>query len=86
MNPEVKCACLDFLHDVFHTYGNLVASYHELLLDALLPQLCLNHTSVRKDSVSCIGKMDQSFISCSGPCSKLEDYFLHVVAHSLSKI
>ncbi|KAK1402413.1 Cullin-associated NEDD8-dissociated protein 1 [Heracleum sosnowskyi] len=53
-NPEIKCACLDILHDVLHTYGDLVAFNHELLLKALLSQLCLNNPSVRKDCVSCI--------------------------------
>ncbi|XP_074329684.1 cullin-associated NEDD8-dissociated protein 1-like [Apium graveolens] len=58
MNLEFKCACLDFLHDVLHKYGEVASHlYPELLLDALLPQLCLNHTSVRKDSVSCIAAL-----------------------------
>ncbi|XP_074330491.1 cullin-associated NEDD8-dissociated protein 1 [Apium graveolens] len=60
MNTEIKCVCLDILCDVLHTFGNLVASDHELLLGALLPQLCFNHASVRKKTVSCIASLASS--------------------------
>lgn len=56
MSTEIKCECLDILCDVLHKYGNLMASDHELLLDALLPQLNTNQASVRKKAVSCIGR------------------------------
>ena len=59
MNTEIKCVCLDILCDVLHTFGNLVASDHEVLLGALLPQLSFNHASVRKKTVSCIGKINK---------------------------
>ncbi|KAG6406357.1 hypothetical protein SASPL_133957 [Salvia splendens] len=56
MGTEIKCECLDILCDVLHKYGNLMASDHEVLLRALLPQLNTNQASVRKKAVSCIGK------------------------------
>lgn len=56
MSTEIKCECLDILCDVLHKYGNLMASDHELLLNALLPQLNTNQASVRKKAVSCIGR------------------------------
>uniref|UniRef100_A0A166GKY0 TATA-binding protein interacting (TIP20) domain-containing protein n=1 Tax=Daucus carota subsp. sativus TaxID=79200 RepID=A0A166GKY0_DAUCS len=60
MNTEIKCVCLDILCDVLHTFGNLVASDHEVLLGALLPQLSFNHASVRKKTVSCIASLASS--------------------------
>ena len=56
MNTDIKCVCLDILSDILHKYGNLMASDHGMLLSALLPQLNSNHASVRKKTVSCIGK------------------------------
>ena len=56
MSTEIKCECLDILCDVLHKYGNLMASDHEPLLGALLPQLSSNQATVRKKTVSCIGK------------------------------
>ncbi|KAL7002106.1 Cullin-associated NEDD8-dissociated protein 1 [Sarracenia purpurea var. burkii] len=60
MSTEIKCECLDILSDVLHKYGNLMASDHELLLDALLPQLSSNQASVRKKTVSCIASLASS--------------------------
>ncbi|THG21611.1 hypothetical protein TEA_019624 [Camellia sinensis var. sinensis] len=56
MSTEIKCECLDILCDILHKYGNLMASDHELILGALLPLLSSNQASVRKKTVSCIGK------------------------------
>lgn len=56
-STEIKCECLDILCDVLHKFGNLMAADHELLLCALLPQLNSNQASVRKKTVSCIGKV-----------------------------
>lgn len=56
MNTEIKCECLDILCDVLHKYGTLITSDHEVLLGALLPQLSSNQASVRKKTVSCLGK------------------------------
>lgn len=55
-SAEIKCECLDILCDVLHKYGNLMASDHEVLLGALLPQLSSNQAGVRKKAVSCLGK------------------------------
>ena len=57
-STEIKCECLDILCDVLHKFGNLMATDHEILLNALLLQLSSNHASVRKKTVSCIGKMN----------------------------
>lgn len=56
MTTEMKCECLDILCDVLHKFGNLMATDHELLLGALLSQLSSSQASVRKKTVSCIGK------------------------------
>lgn len=56
MSTEIKCESLDILCDVLHKFGNLMANDHELLLSALLSQLGSNQASVRKKTVSCIGK------------------------------
>ncbi|XAR49295.1 hypothetical protein NMG60_11032451 [Bertholletia excelsa] len=60
MSAEIKCECLDILCDVLHKYGNLMASDHELLLGALLPQLSSNQASVRKKTVSCVASLASS--------------------------
>lgn len=60
MSTEIKCECLDILCDVLHKYGSLMASDHEVLLGAFLPQLNVNQASVRKKAVSCIGKVNCS--------------------------
>ncbi|XP_042009939.1 cullin-associated NEDD8-dissociated protein 1-like isoform X3 [Salvia splendens] len=60
MGTEIKCECLDILCDVLHKYGNLMASDHEVLLRALLPQLNTNQASVRKKAVSCIASLASS--------------------------
>ncbi|XP_057785394.1 cullin-associated NEDD8-dissociated protein 1 [Salvia miltiorrhiza] len=60
MGTEIKCECLDILCDVLHKYGNLMASDHEVLLGALLPQLNTNQASVRKKAVSCIASLASS--------------------------
>ncbi|KAG9130378.1 hypothetical protein Leryth_004258 [Lithospermum erythrorhizon] len=60
MSIEIKCECLDILCHVLHKYGNLVASDHEQLLMALLPQLSSNQASVRKKTVSCIASLASS--------------------------
>ncbi|KAL1534946.1 Cullin-associated NEDD8-dissociated protein 1 [Salvia divinorum] len=60
MGTEIKCECLDILCDVLHKYGNLMVSDHEVLLDALLPQLNINQASVRKKAVSCIASLASS--------------------------
>ncbi|XP_059648314.1 cullin-associated NEDD8-dissociated protein 1 [Cornus florida] len=60
MNTEIKCECLDILCDVLHKFGNLVASDHELLLGALLPQLSSNQATIRKKTVSCIASLASS--------------------------
>ncbi|XP_042005985.1 cullin-associated NEDD8-dissociated protein 1-like [Salvia splendens] len=60
MGTEIKCECLDILCDVLHKYGNLMASDHEVLLSALLPQLTTNQASVRKKAVSCIASLASS--------------------------
>ncbi|XP_022861410.1 cullin-associated NEDD8-dissociated protein 1-like [Olea europaea var. sylvestris] len=60
MSTEIKCECLDILCDVLHKYGNLMASDHEVLLGALLPQLSSNHASVRKKAVSCVASLASS--------------------------
>ncbi|KAK3025449.1 hypothetical protein RJ639_041335 [Escallonia herrerae] len=57
MSTEIKCECLDILCDVLHKFGNLMASDHEMLLGALLPQLSSNQASVRKKTVSCIASL-----------------------------
>lgn len=57
MTTEIKCESLDILCDVLHKFGNLMASEHDLLLNALLSQLNCNQASVRKKTVSCIGKI-----------------------------
>lgn len=59
MGTEIKCECLDILCDVLHKYGNLMASDHEQLLGALLPQLNINQASVRKKAVSCVGRITE---------------------------
>lgn len=61
MSTEIKCECLDILCDVLHKFGNLMATDHELLLGALLSQLSSNQASVRKKTVSCIGKIHWIF-------------------------
>ncbi|KAK2966552.1 hypothetical protein RJ640_014521 [Escallonia rubra] len=60
MSTEIKCECLDILCDVLHKFGNLMASDHEMLLGALLPQLSSNQASVRKKTVSCIASLASS--------------------------
>lgn len=60
MSTEIKCECLDILCDVLHKYGNLMASDHEPLLAALLPQLSSNQATVRKKTVSCIASLASS--------------------------
>lgn len=60
MGTEIKCECLDILCDVLHKYGNLMASDHEQLLGALLPQLNINQASVRKKAVSCVASLASS--------------------------
>lgn len=60
MSAEIKCECLDILCDVLHKYGNLMASDHEPLLGALLPQLSSNQATVRKKTVSCIASLASS--------------------------
>lgn len=60
MSTEIKCECLDILCDVLHKYGNLMASDHDILLSALLPQLNTNQASVRKKAVSCIASLASS--------------------------
>lgn len=57
MSTEIKCECLDITCDVLQKYGTVMASDHEVLLGALLPQLSLNQASVRKKAVSSIGRM-----------------------------
>lgn len=69
MNTEIRCECLDILCDVLHKFGNLMSNDHERLLSALLPQLSANQASVRKKSVSCIGKMNN--LSAAGFISGL---------------
>ncbi|KAG5541199.1 hypothetical protein RHGRI_021154 [Rhododendron griersonianum] len=60
MSAEIKCECLDILCDALHKYGNLMASDHEVLLGALLPQLSSNQASVRKKAVSCLASLASS--------------------------
>lgn len=57
-STEIKCECLDILCDILHKFGSLMASEHEQLLGALLSQLSSNQASVRKKTVSCIGKIN----------------------------
>ncbi|XWS18034.1 hypothetical protein CRYUN_Cryun32bG0007600 [Craigia yunnanensis] len=57
---EIKCECLDILCDVLHKFGNLMATDHEILLNALLSQLSSNQASVRKKTVSCIASLSSS--------------------------
>ncbi|XP_022723263.1 cullin-associated NEDD8-dissociated protein 1-like isoform X1 [Durio zibethinus] len=59
-STEIKCECLDILCDVLHKFGNLMATDHEILLNALLSQLSSNHASVRKKTVSCIASLSSS--------------------------
>ena len=59
MSTEIKCECLDILCDILHKYGNLMQSDHEGLIGALLPQLSSNQASIRKKTVSCIGKIKE---------------------------
>ena len=56
MTTEMKCECLHILCDVVHKFGSLMDTYYELLLGALLSQLSSNQASVRKKTVSFIGK------------------------------
>lgn len=56
-STEIKCECLDILCDVLNRFGNLVTKDHEEMLSALLSQLSSNQASVRKKSISCIGKV-----------------------------
>ncbi|XP_073147008.1 cullin-associated NEDD8-dissociated protein 1 [Henckelia pumila] len=60
MSTEIKCECLDIMCDVLQKYGNVMASDHEVLLGALLPQLSLNQASVRKKAVSSIASLSSS--------------------------
>ncbi|XP_073041585.1 cullin-associated NEDD8-dissociated protein 1 [Primulina eburnea] len=60
MSTEIKCECLDIICDVLQKYGNVMASDHEVLLGALLPQLSLNQASVRKKAVSSIASLSSS--------------------------
>ncbi|KZV43714.1 hypothetical protein F511_00265 [Dorcoceras hygrometricum] len=60
MSTEIKCECLDIMCDVLQKYGNAMASDHEVLLGALLPQLSLNQASVRKKTVSSIASLSSS--------------------------
>ncbi|GER38942.1 cullin-associated NEDD8-dissociated protein 1 [Striga asiatica] len=60
MSTEIKCESLDILCDVLLKYGNLMASDHEVLLGALLPQLNTYQASVRKKTVSCIASLASS--------------------------
>jgi cullin-associated NEDD8-dissociated protein 1 len=55
-SAEIKCECLDILCDVLHRFGNLITKDHANMLTALLTQLSSTQASVRKKSVSCIGK------------------------------
>ncbi|KAA3478064.1 cullin-associated NEDD8-dissociated protein 1-like [Gossypium australe] len=57
---KIKCECLDILCDVLHKFGNLMATDHEILLNALLSQLNSNQASVRKKTVSCIASLSSS--------------------------
>lgn len=57
MSTEIKCECLDILCDVLHKFGNLMVTDHEALLNALLSQLISNQATVRKKTVSSIGKI-----------------------------
>ncbi|OMO95503.1 Armadillo-like helical [Corchorus capsularis] len=59
-STEIKCECLDILCDVLHKFGNLMATEHETLLNALLSQLSSNQASVRKKTVSCIASLSSS--------------------------
>ncbi|TYI77970.1 hypothetical protein E1A91_D06G178000v1 [Gossypium mustelinum] len=59
-STEIKCECLDILCDVLHKFGNLMATDHEILLNALLSQLNSNQASVRKKTVSCIASLSSS--------------------------
>ncbi|XVF26381.1 hypothetical protein REPUB_Repub14bG0010900 [Reevesia pubescens] len=59
-SAEIKCECLDILCDVLHKFGNLMASNHEILLNALLSQLSSNQASVRKKTVSCVASLSSS--------------------------
>lgn len=63
MGTDIKCECLDILCDVFHKFGNLMAVDHELLLSSLLSQLSSNQASVRKKTVTCIGKTTSNWWS-----------------------
>ncbi|KAF8405638.1 hypothetical protein HHK36_007714 [Tetracentron sinense] len=60
MSTEIKCECLDILCDVFHKFGNLMATDHEFLIGALLSQLSSNQASIRKKSISCIASIAPS--------------------------
>ncbi|XP_038681962.1 cullin-associated NEDD8-dissociated protein 1-like isoform X2 [Tripterygium wilfordii] len=60
MSTEIKCESLDILCDVLHKFGFLMTTEHLMLLDALLPQLSSNQTSVRKRTVSCIASLASS--------------------------
>jgi cullin-associated NEDD8-dissociated protein 1 len=70
MSTEIKCECLDILCDVLHKFGNLMANDHELLLNALLSQLNSNQATVRKRTVSCIGKTELIFV-IDFPCNTI---------------
>ncbi|KAL9675175.1 hypothetical protein QQ045_003376 [Rhodiola kirilowii] len=57
MKVEIKCECLDILSDVLHKFGNLMATDHEMVLNAMLHQLTSNQTSIRKKSILCIASV-----------------------------
>lgn len=59
-NSEIKCECLDIICDVLNRYGTLMAPDHEMLLNALLPQLSSNQATVRKKTVSCVASLASS--------------------------
>uniref|UniRef100_A0A7N0ZXV2 Cullin-associated NEDD8-dissociated protein 1 n=1 Tax=Kalanchoe fedtschenkoi TaxID=63787 RepID=A0A7N0ZXV2_KALFE len=60
MKVEIKCECLDILCDILHKFGNLMATDHEMILNAVLCQLTSNQTSIRKKSILCIASISPS--------------------------
>ena len=57
MSSGIKCECLEIMCDVVQKYGSLMADDHNKLLNALLLQLGCNQATVRKKTVTCIGKL-----------------------------
>ena len=57
MSQGIKCECLEIMCDVVQKYGSLMADDHEKLLNTLLLQLDCNQATVRKKTVTCIGKL-----------------------------